>query len=64
MQIEISTTAIFDKWFDNLKDTRTRTVIRANIARMQDGNLGEMRSVGQGVFEKKIHYAQDIDCIL
>jgi putative addiction module killer protein len=43
-----------------LKDKKTRAIITDHIARMRNGNLGVTRSVGAGVFEKKINYAQGL----
>ena len=35
----------------------TKTIIDANIERIRRGNVGHPKSVGNGVFEKKIDYA-------
>lgn len=55
-QIKIDTTSIFDKWLDKLKDKKAKMIIGLHIERIEEDNLGVIRSVGQGVFEKKINY--------
>jgi putative addiction module killer protein len=54
--IEVEMTEIFEKWLKKLKDFRAKSKIEANIKRMQDGNLGSTRFLGEGIFEKKINY--------
>jgi len=51
---EIFTTETFGAWIDNLKDTNVRTMIFKYVDRMADGNLGDVRYVGDGVIERKI----------
>jgi putative addiction module killer protein len=41
---------------DNLRDDRARARIDKRLARIQLGNLGEYRFVGEGVWELKIDY--------
>ena len=50
-------TDIFTKWFEKLKSQKTQSIITDHIFRMMQGNLGDTRNVGEGVFEKKINYA-------
>jgi len=52
----IDKTDIFEKWLRKLKDRRARAIIMNHIDRMEDGNMGKMESVGEGVYEKKIDY--------
>ena len=54
--MDIRRTSIFAKWLSNLKDRRARAIILTHIDRMEDGNMGKVESVGDGVFEKKIEY--------
>ena len=56
MLIQVDTTVVFDKWFEKLKDGKARYVIGLHIERMTKDNMGTIRSVGQGIFEKKINY--------
>jgi putative addiction module killer protein len=45
-------TDIFIGWLNGLKDRRAA----ARILRLEDGNLGDARSVGEGVREMRIDY--------
>jgi putative addiction module killer protein len=44
----------FSSWLDSLRDREARARIKKRIDRVQLGNLGDYRSVGEGVFEFKI----------
>jgi putative addiction module killer protein len=46
----------FDCWFDALRDEKTKTIINKRLNRVRLGNLGDYRSVGEGVCELKINY--------
>ena len=46
----------FSEWLSGLKDRRARAIVRARLERVQLGNLGNCRSLGDGVFELKIYY--------
>ena len=52
----IYTTEVFDLWFESLKDRRTARRIQARIDRVEDGNFGDHRAVGEGVSEMRIHH--------
>lgn len=54
--MEIRKTEIFDNWFDCLRDDRAKARIIARLDRMEMGNFGDVRSVGDGVNELRIHY--------
>lgn len=54
--MEIRKTEIFVEWLDNLRDSRARTRIIARLDRMEMGNFGDVRPVGGGVNELRIHY--------
>ncbi len=43
----------FSEWLDSLRDREARARIRKRLDRVTLGNLGDWRSVGQGVFELK-----------
>jgi putative addiction module killer protein len=47
----------FEEWLDSLRDRRARAKIRNRLTRVESGNLGDYRSVGEGVFELRIDYA-------
>lgn len=46
----------FQKWFDSLRDRQAQVKIDARLDRVELGNLGDYRSVGEGVGELKINY--------
>ncbi|MYE88850.1 type II toxin-antitoxin system RelE/ParE family toxin [Candidatus Poribacteria bacterium] len=46
----------FNEWLGAIRDTETQARIRARLERLEDGNLGDCRSVGDGVFELRIHF--------
>ncbi len=46
----------FADWFDVLKDSRAKVRIEARLERVKLGNLGDYRSVGEGVCELRIKY--------
>lgn len=51
----IQTTAVFDTWYDALRDRMAKASIQARIRRAELGNLGDCKPVGQGVSEMRIH---------
>ncbi|ACA32554.1 type II toxin-antitoxin system RelE/ParE family toxin [Histophilus somni] len=52
--IQIKSTTIFKKWLDDLKDLRARAKIQTRIKRLQLGNFGDVKTVGEGIFELRI----------
>lgn len=52
----ILTTEIFNDWFVNLKDRQAARRIQVRIDRVEEGNLGDCKPVGEGVSEMRIHY--------
>jgi putative addiction module killer protein len=49
-------TDIFIDWLRDLKDRRAAARIAARIQRIEDGNLGDVKPVGEGVSEMRIDY--------
>ena len=62
----------FSDWLNGLRDTQTRAIIRKRVNRLRQGNFGDSKTVGEGVFELRIDYgpglrtyfAQDGDTIV
>jgi len=52
----ILTTEVFDTWLSGLRDARAKARIAARIRRAEEGNLGDVAPVGEGVSEMRIHY--------
>jgi len=46
----------FKEWLEGLRDTSGRAKIRVRLDRVRLGNLGDNRSVGEGVLELRIDY--------
>ncbi|WP_026100522.1 type II toxin-antitoxin system RelE/ParE family toxin [Fortiea contorta] len=46
----------FANWLDSLRDNRAIDKIEKRLTRVQSGNLGDYKSVGEGVFELRIQY--------
>jgi len=54
--LEIIKSATFDAWLNGLRDARGRARINARITRMQTGNLGDVKALGDGLHEARIFY--------
>ncbi|QWF70563.1 type II toxin-antitoxin system RelE/ParE family toxin [Methylomonas paludis] len=52
----IRTLPQFDKWLSGIKDGMTKRRLVARIKKAQLGNLGDIKSVGEGVFEMREHF--------
>ena len=52
----ILTTDTFDLWFEKLRDNQAKARIKARLRRAGDGNLGDVKPVGEGISEMRIHY--------
>ena len=54
--IEVLRTAVYQRWYSQLKDMRAQARIDARIRRVSLGNFGDARSVGNGVSELRVPY--------
>ena len=54
--IEVRQTEEFSGWLRRLRDANAVARIAGRIRRMEIGNPGDSRSVGQGVLEMRIDY--------
>jgi putative addiction module killer protein len=54
--IEIQSSREFDLWIDTLRDRQAAAKVFDRIQRLQDGNPGDIKSVGDGVLEMRINY--------
>ncbi len=52
----ILTTDIFDLWFKQLRDNQAKARIKARLQRVGEGNFGDVKPVGEGVSEMRIHH--------
>lgn len=54
--MEIQKTDTFEKWFQSLNDTMAKARITARLRRLEMGNFGDTKPVGQGVSELRIDH--------
>ncbi len=54
--VNVDRTEAFAKWFKKLRDRRAKALILNHIDNMEDGKMGNTKSVGGGIYEKKIDY--------
>jgi len=54
--VEIRETPAYAAWFAALRDRTVRALIDIRIRRLSLGNSGDIRPVGDGVSELRIHY--------
>ncbi|MBU3725093.1 MAG: type II toxin-antitoxin system RelE/ParE family toxin [Burkholderiaceae bacterium] len=54
--IQVRKTKKFADWIDSLRDLRARAKILIRLERLIGGNPGDVRPVGSGVSELRIHY--------
>ncbi|MBQ3344466.1 MAG: type II toxin-antitoxin system RelE/ParE family toxin [Kiritimatiellae bacterium] len=52
----IRQTKLYIRWFNRLRDNLVKTRIAVRIRRMQLGNVGDAKSVGDGVFELRFDF--------
>lgn len=46
----------FDKWLNDLKDRNTKQRLSVRLRKATLGNLGDVKPVGDGVFEMREHF--------
>ena len=54
--LEVRETSAYATWFATLRDRAAKARIDIRIRRLSLGNPGDVRSVGEGVSELRIHY--------
>lgn len=60
MSYEITSTSFFDKWLSGLKDRTTRNKVLARIDRIQNGNFGDFKSLGNNLFELRFFFGDGL----
>ena len=48
--------APFSEWYGTIQDRSVRHRIQKRLDRLEDGNFGDCRPVGDGVFELRFHF--------
>ncbi|HTT85025.1 MAG TPA: type II toxin-antitoxin system RelE/ParE family toxin [Rhizomicrobium sp.] len=54
--VEVRETRTFSEWLSSLRDARARAEIARRVRRLALGNPGDVKPVGEGVSELRIHY--------
>ena len=54
--LQIRKTHVYAEWIDNLRDLQGRTRILVRVERLAAGNPGDVKPVGGGVSELRIHF--------
>ncbi|WP_043739463.1 type II toxin-antitoxin system RelE/ParE family toxin [Thioalkalivibrio nitratireducens] len=52
--LEVYKTEEFARWFRKLRDRQAKARIQARIDRLEQGNFGDVESVGDGIHELRI----------
>lgn len=50
----IKQTSEFQRWMDKLRDMRAKARVAFRLTQVENGNLGDFKSVGKEVFELRI----------
>lgn len=54
--IEVRRTEQFSEWLERVRDRQAQARIARRIQRIEDGNLGDWKHVGEGVSEFRVDY--------
>ncbi len=54
--MELIESADFSRWFDGLRDLEAKDRILIRLTRIQAGNFGDVKAVGDGVSELRIAF--------
>ncbi|QMJ05393.1 type II toxin-antitoxin system RelE/ParE family toxin [Citrobacter freundii] len=54
--MEILQTMVFQRWEQNLRDRRAKTLIATRLFRLANGLAGDIKPVGEGISEMRISY--------
>ncbi len=55
-QVEVVKTVAFNRWLQEIRDPVARSRIHACIRRLEFGHAGDVKFVGDGVLECRIHH--------
>jgi putative addiction module killer protein len=54
--MEVRETGTFSEWLSGLRDARAKAEVARRVRRLALGNPGDVKPVGEGVSELRIHY--------
>ena len=46
----------FTEWLESIRDANMRDRMQARLEKLEEGNFGDYKSVGEGVFELRFHF--------
>lgn len=46
----------FTEWLESIRDINTQDRMQARLDRLEEGNFGDYKSVGEGIFELRFHF--------
>ncbi len=46
----------FTEWLESIREANTQDRMQARLERLEEGNFGDYKSVGEGVFELRFHF--------
>jgi putative addiction module killer protein len=52
----VNQTPEFQKWMKKLRDIRAKAHVLSRLTQVEGGNLGDFKSIGNGVLEMRINY--------
>jgi putative addiction module killer protein len=55
-ELEIRETLLFQRWFENLRDSHAKARISIRLHRLRSGYLADVKFVASGISELRIHY--------
>ena len=56
MYYEIQYTAVYEEWFEKLKNKTAKNKILVRLARIENGNFGNIKQLTSNLFELKLVY--------
>ncbi len=56
MAYEITATEIFGEWLETLKDSVVRRRIAKRLLRVEEGNFGDYKALGDGLYELRFFF--------
>ena len=46
----------FTEWWKSIRDRNTRSRLQERLVRLERGNVGDCKSIGEGIFESRFHF--------
>ena len=56
MRYALETTKQYDKWFGRIKESRTKIKLLARLSNLENGNFGDFKQIGPGLFELRFFF--------